>query len=146
MAKYYVCTIDKWLKRRSDCDCSSTIVLKRHSDFKIIKTNVKFDQNWSSGRPTSRSWGVLGDLRHLRSLIPSRFVAERGSIRGGLWIFSRNSWMEGAAATLSVWAHGPATSVRGCHRQKGAPCALRETAVDESLPYWPGEWVVNDVW
>ena len=87
-----------------------------------------------------------GDLGHLRSLIPSRFDAERGSIRGGLWIFSRNSWMEGAAATLSVWAHGPATSVRGCHRQKGAPCALRETAVDVPLTYWPWEWVYNDVW
>ncbi len=33
-----------------------------------------------------------------------------------------------------LWAHGPATSVHGCHRQKGAPCALRETAVGGSLP------------
>ena len=33
-----------------------------------------------------------------------------------------------------LWAHGPATSLHGCHRQKGAPCALRKTAVGESLP------------
>ena len=35
----------KLLKRRSDFDCSSTIVLKRHSDFKFIKIFIKFDQN-----------------------------------------------------------------------------------------------------
>ena len=68
----------------------------------------------------------------------ARFTVVCGSSAGS------RGWK--AAATLSEWAHGPATSVRGCHRQKGAPCALRETAVDESLPYWPGGWVDNDVW
>ena len=33
-----------------------------------------------------------------------------------------------------LWAHGPATSLHGCHRQKGAPCALRKMAMGESLP------------
>ena len=56
--------IKKLLKRHSDCDCSSTIVLKRHSDFKFIKIFIKFDQNCGPGRPKSRSRGVLGGLRH----------------------------------------------------------------------------------
>ena len=60
----------------------------------------------------------------------ARFTVVCGSSAGS------RGWK--AAATLSEWAHGPATSVRGCHRQKGAPCALRETAVDVCLPYWPG--------
>ena len=68
----------------------------------------------------------------------ARFTVVCGSSAGS------RGWK--AAATLSEWAHGPATSVRGCHRQKGAPCALRETAVDVSLTYWPWEWVYNDVW
>ena len=61
----------KWLKRRSDCDCSSTIVLKRHSDFKFIKIFIKFDQNWGPGRPKSRSRGVLGGLRQLKAAKPT---------------------------------------------------------------------------
>ena len=61
----------KLLKRRSDCDCSSTIVLKRHSDFKFIKIFIKFDQNWGPGRPKSRSRGVLGGLRHLKAAKPT---------------------------------------------------------------------------
>ena len=49
-----------------------------------------------------------GDLGHLRSLIPSRFDAERGSIHGGLWIFSRISRMEGCCYFICVGA-------RPCH-------------------------------
>ena len=59
--------IRKLLKHCSDFDCSSTIVLKRHSDFKFIKCFIKFDQNWGPGRPKSRSRGVLGGLRHLKA-------------------------------------------------------------------------------
>ena len=61
----------KWLKRRSDCDCSSTIVFKRHSDCKFIKIFIKFDQNWGPGRPKSRSRRALGGLRHLKAAKPT---------------------------------------------------------------------------
>ena len=50
--------IRKLLKRRSDFDYSSTMVIKHHSDFDCYKILTKFGQNWSRPGRLFATWKV----------------------------------------------------------------------------------------
>ena len=102
--------IRKLLKRRSDFDCSSTIVLKRHSDFKFIKIFIKFYQNWDLGRPKSRSRGVLAGLRQLKAAKPTpgkRLGRAPGSQNGSQGVPGHPKSSQNGTKIESKWSPKP---------------------------------------